>query len=105
MNSKLLLGAAAGALILSGVAITSTQQKTTEAAAPFLHPIALIRSICGDDGEGLAKRRAFFVSAAAAYAEEADNAEAAEEAASINEDNAGAELDALENELANEDEG
>lgn len=31
--------------------------------------------------------------------------EAAEEAASINEDNAGAELDALENELANEDEG
>jgi len=70
MKTKFLLGTAVGALVLSGAAIKTTQQITKESAAPFLHPLAIARSLCGDDGDGLAKRRAFFVRAAAAYAKE-----------------------------------
>ncbi|MCQ8186077.1 tetratricopeptide repeat protein [Parvularcula maris] len=36
-------------------------------SGPFLHPVEIARSLCGRDGDGLSKRRALFVSAAAAY--------------------------------------
>lgn len=71
MKTKLFLGAAAGALILSGVTI-GFAPKGADGAAPFLHPLAIARSLCGDNPDALAKRRAFFMRAAQAYADTMD---------------------------------
>ena len=69
MNTKLLLGAAAGAIALSGVTLTMQSSTEESAGAPFLHPLLIARSLCGENGDGLAKRRAFFVRAAQAFAQ------------------------------------
>ncbi len=73
MKTKLIMGAAAAALTLGGAGITS-QLVTAEndAAAPFLHPLMIARAACGDATDALSKRRAFFVSAAKAYAQTAE---------------------------------
>ena len=71
MKTKLLLGASAAAFVLAGVSITSMQQPQSEQAAPFLHPLMIARSLCGENVDGLAKRRAFFIRAARAYAQTA----------------------------------
>ena len=73
MKTKLLIGAATGAILMSGA--TLTVQSTTEetAGAPFLHPLMIVRSLCGENVDGLAKRRAFFVRAAQAFAQSAES--------------------------------
>ncbi len=74
MKLKLLLGAAAGAIVLGGVTMTVAPNLQDEARAPFMHPLMIVRSLCGKGGDELAKRRAFFVRAARAYAEATDEA-------------------------------
>ena len=69
MNTKLLLGAAAGAIMLSGATLTIQSTTGESAGAPFLHPLMIARSLCGQNGDGLAKRRAFFIRAAQAFAQ------------------------------------
>ncbi len=68
MKLKLLMGAAAGAIVLGGVSVTFAPSLQDEARAPFMHPLMIVRSLCGRGGDELAKRRAFFVRAAKAYA-------------------------------------
>jgi len=68
MKTRLLLGAAAAAVALGGVTLTTRAVSGEDAAAPFLHPLMIARAACGDDAGGLAKRRAFFIRAANAYA-------------------------------------
>jgi len=73
MNAKYLIGAAAAAIIVSGAGVTIQQsQSARQMAAPFLSPINLARTLCGERTDGLAKRRAFFMSAAEAYAQTMD---------------------------------
>ncbi len=72
MRTKLFLGVAASAITLAGISITATNTTQKEMAAPFLHPLMIARSLCGEQLDGLAKRRAFFVSAARAYAQSMD---------------------------------
>ena len=72
MRTKLFLGAAASAITLAGLSITTSNPNPKEMAAPFLHPLMIARSLCGEQVDGLAKRRAFFVSAARAYAQSMD---------------------------------
>lgn len=67
MKTKFLLGAAAGAIIFAGVGVSVTTSEE-EAGAPFLSPLAMVKSMCGNNGDELSKRRAFFVRAAEAYA-------------------------------------
>ncbi len=69
MNTKLFLGAAAGAIILSGATISLQSNTGESAGAPFLHPLMIVRSLCGENVDGLAKRRAFFIRAAQAFAQ------------------------------------
>ncbi|MEM9619689.1 MAG: tetratricopeptide repeat protein [Pseudomonadota bacterium] len=69
MKTKLFLGAAAAAITLAGVGVTSVTMSEKEMAAPFLHPLLIARSLCGETVDGLAQRRAFFVRAATAYAQ------------------------------------
>ena len=69
MNTKLLLGAAVGAIMLSGATLTFQSTTGESAGAPFLHPLMIARSLCGENGDGLAKRRAFFIRAAQAFAQ------------------------------------
>ena len=69
MKLKLFLGAAAGALILGGAGVSLNLADNKEAGAPFLQPLAMMQSICGKNTDELSKRRAFFVSAARAYAQ------------------------------------
>lgn len=73
MNIRLLSGVAVGALALGGVTIAPDLSGAPGPAA-FAGPEAIARALCGG-GDDLAKRRAFFVSAARAYAEDVDNAE------------------------------
>ena len=74
MKTKLFLGVGAAALLLSGVTITSQTSSETNASVPFLHPLLIARSLCGENPDGLAKRRAFFLRAAQAYAQEEEAA-------------------------------
>ena len=69
MNTKLFLGAAAGAIMLSGATISLQSNSGESAGAPFLHPLMIVRSLCGENVDGLAKRRAFFIRAAQAFAQ------------------------------------
>jgi tetratricopeptide (TPR) repeat protein len=74
MKAKLFLGAAAAAIAFTGVTITSKIAISEIAggnsnAVPFLHPLLIARSLCGEKADGLAQRRAFFVRAAKAYAQ------------------------------------
>lgn len=70
MKLKLLAGVAAGAIVLTGASIgISTTDKRVADAAPFVHPFAVARSLCGDGNDELAKRRQFFVRAATAFAD------------------------------------
>ncbi len=70
MKLKLLAGVAAGAIILTGASIGfSTVDSSETGAAPFVHPLAVARSLCGNGNDELAKRRQFFVRAATAYAD------------------------------------
>ena len=71
MNLKLLTGVAIGALTFGGVTVTTVAMNQNNSAAPFLDPLEIARSLCGGAPGELAKRRAFFVSAAKAYAESA----------------------------------
>ncbi len=75
MKTKLFLGAAAAAVALGGVTLTSTVISDSENAAPFLHPMMIARALCGEKTDGIAKRRAVFVSAAKAYAQAMDEPE------------------------------
>ncbi len=68
MKLKLLMGAAAGAIVLGGVSVTFAPGGQDQAGAPFMHPLTIVRAMCGRGGDELAKRRAFFVRAAKAYA-------------------------------------
>ena len=74
MKTKLLLGVGVAALLLSGVTITTQTSSETNASVPFLHPLLIARSLCGENPDGLAKRRAFFLRAAQAYAQEEEGA-------------------------------
>jgi len=67
MKITIMLGAAAGAMLLAGVSVGVSNNHKDE-GAPFLSPLAMINSMCGAEN-GLAKRRAFFVRAAKAYAQ------------------------------------
>lgn len=69
MQKNLLIGAAAAALLIADIELTS--RDSTSGGPPFLDPTAIANSICGKDKDGIAKRRAFFVRAAKAYAQEA----------------------------------
>ncbi len=70
MKLKLLAGTAAGAIILTGAGIGVSQfDANKEQAAPFVHPLAIARSLCGNGEDELASRRKFFVRAATAYAD------------------------------------
>ncbi len=70
MNPKYLAGVAAGAIILTGASFSiSTIERGDTNAAPFVHPLAVARSLCGNGDDELAKRRQFFVRAASAYAD------------------------------------
>lgn len=71
MNPKLIMGVAAAALTLGGVSVTNEIVSRADTdAAPFLHPLMIARAACGDATDALSKRRAFFISAARAYAQE-----------------------------------
>lgn len=74
MKTKLLLGAAAGAVVLTGLGF-SVQQPARETRAPFLNPLLIARSLCGESQDGLAKRRAFFIRSAQAYAQAMEKSE------------------------------
>lgn len=69
MNAKLYLGAAAGAVILAGLGVGVGIDRAAT-GAPFINPILIANALCGGDAASLAKRRAFFVRIAAAYADE-----------------------------------
>ena len=77
MKAQYLLGAAAGAVVLAGAGASVHYTNDMGAGAPFLHPLIVAQSTCGDDPSGLSDRRAFFIRAASAYAEtsgaESDN--------------------------------
>ena len=75
MKTKFLLSAAAAAIVMGGVAVQTRINGEEEIAAPFLHPLMIARALCGEQEDGLAKRRAFFVRAATAYAQAADEGE------------------------------
>lgn len=70
MKTKFLMGVAAAGLVLGGVTISSTitDHRNADSAVPFMHPLMMARSVCGKRTDELAQRRAFFVSAATAYA-------------------------------------
>ena len=68
MKSKYLISAAAASAIIAGVGVSVTQTGDGAQEAAFLNPLMMANSICGDDAQGLSKRRAFFVRAANAYA-------------------------------------
>ncbi|WP_411817291.1 tetratricopeptide repeat protein [Hyphococcus sp. DH-69] len=75
MKARFLLSAAAASFVLGGFGITAiNSQQQNEDAVPFLHPLMIAKSICGERTDGFAMRRAFFVSAATAYAAESDDA-------------------------------
>ena len=69
MKTKLLLGAAAAAFTIAGVSLNV--QINDDDAAPFINPLITSQSICGG-ADKLAERRAYFVSAANAYAKKSD---------------------------------
>ncbi|MBT8472783.1 MAG: tetratricopeptide repeat protein [Marinicaulis sp.] len=72
-KTKLLLSASISAAALAGLSISVAPQLSEDTAGnPFIHPLAMIRSICGESTDGLAERRAFFVRAARAFAETTD---------------------------------
>ncbi len=64
MKTRFLLGAAAAAIAFGGVTVATRHAGDEETAAPFLHPLLIARSLCGEKADGLAKRRAFFIKAA-----------------------------------------
>jgi len=70
MRKKILLSTAASAVVFTGIGLTVTSTDKTE-AAPFIEPDVIARSICGETPDAIAKRRAVFVSAASAWAQEA----------------------------------
>jgi len=84
MNTRLLLTAAAGAIALGGVTVSFDARETALAeassGAPFLHPLLMARSSCGDGGDALAARRAFFIRAASAYARTTEGMNARDDA-------------------------
>jgi len=69
MKTKLLLGAGAAVLTLTGVSLN--MQLSDDADVPFINPLVTAQSICGG-GDKLAERRAYFVSAANAYATQSE---------------------------------
>lgn len=71
MKAKLYLGAAAGAFAIAGLGVEAGLRSPAE-GVPFVNPILFANSICGGDAAGLAKRRAFFVRMAKAYAQETE---------------------------------
>jgi len=85
VKSKYLLGAAAAAIVLAGAGLEIRTQTEVEERSPngvaFLNPLLIAQSLCGGAKDGLAKRRAFFMRAATAYADQleagAPDAEAA----------------------------
>ena len=69
MKTKFLLGAAAGAIVLAGVTFSVAPTESGNKGAPFLHPLMIAQSLCGENADELSKRRAFFIRAARAYAQ------------------------------------
>ncbi|MCK5750519.1 MAG: tetratricopeptide repeat protein [Oricola sp.] len=67
MKARFLLGAAAAATVLGGVTI-APRLANQDNGAPFLHPLMMVRAMCGEGTDGLSQRRAFFIKAASAYA-------------------------------------
>ncbi len=80
MKTKLILSAAVSAVVIGGLGVgfTTNDVNQQSAEAPFLHPLAIARSLCGDNADELSKRRAFFVRAATAYAEKMEPPEASD---------------------------
>ena len=68
MRMKYLFGASAAALVTAGVSINVAPN---DEGVAFINPILTAQSMCGG-GDALAKRRAYFVKAATAYAAEPD---------------------------------
>lgn len=71
MKTKYYLGAAAGALALTGITLSVQPMTETTSGVPFVHPLISARAVCGEKPDGLAERRAFFIRAANAYAQSA----------------------------------
>lgn len=69
MRTKLALSMAASAIVFTGIGLKVTSTEKTE-AVPFIAPDMIARSICGENPDAIAKRRAVFVSAASAWARE-----------------------------------
>lgn len=69
MKTKLLLSAAAGAIVLAGITFSVQPVEETASRAPFLHPLLMARAACGEKVDELSARRAFFIRAANAYAQ------------------------------------
>ena len=72
MKSIIFAGAASVAAIAALSASVSMREASDAVALTSLSPIDIARSVCGDDADAMRKRRAFFVSAAAAWADELD---------------------------------
>lgn len=69
MKAKYLLSAGVAALTLSGVGLYTGQSSVvSDGKAPFVHPLAIAKSMCGNGDDELNARRRFFVRAANAYA-------------------------------------
>jgi len=78
MKTGLVLGAAITAAALGGVSIRPAALSAAPIVDP-MDPLSVARSLCGGPGDnGLMKRRAFFLSAASAYAQEAGLGEGAD---------------------------
>ncbi|MEZ5894542.1 MAG: hypothetical protein R3C58_15520 [Parvularculaceae bacterium] len=71
MKTKYFLGAAGAALVLGGISLTTNYVDADKGVA-FANPVAIARAMCGN-GDVLAKRREFFISAAKAYAQAAED--------------------------------
>ncbi len=71
MKSTYLIGAAVAAIAigLAGLEFRAPASK----GAPFINPLTLVRSACGDDPAAAMKRRMFFARIGAAYAATLDN--------------------------------
>lgn len=66
MKSKFYLGAGAAAIALAGIGF---DLKREDRGAPFVDPLLVANSICGDEN-GMQKRQAYFLSIARAYGQE-----------------------------------
>ncbi|MBI1366290.1 MAG: hypothetical protein GC153_10105 [Alphaproteobacteria bacterium] len=70
MQTRLYLAAAGAALALGGVGL-GVRDHSGAKGVSFINPIEFARSLCGGDPAAMARRQAYFLTIARAYAEEA----------------------------------